>query len=106
MRVVAVAISLLDLPVFPVDEQLGLLLSADLSRSLNSIGLSVKMPGRAATPTFFDIPSSVRIRYNVMRFQAHYWLPSIIEVDIPIRISAPAPRPSISYPRKYLELAH
>ncbi len=68
MWVVPVAVSPPELAISAVNEQLGVLIAADLSALLNGVLLCIKMPRDPAAPALPDVPPAIWIGYHMMRF--------------------------------------
>jgi hypothetical protein len=66
-RIVAVAVRSGNLAVLVVDDQLGTLVSADFSGSINRLTLCVAVSRGAFRTTSFDIPAAIGGGNNVMR---------------------------------------
>jgi hypothetical protein len=65
------AIFFSDSAISAVNVKFGMLISADFPPLVYCVMLVVKMAGRTVSATLFDIPATIRVWNNVMRFTAH-----------------------------------
>jgi len=65
-----------DTTVTVVYVQLGSLVTADLPCGLDGVLFVVEVPRRPLSAAFLDVPSTVRIRNNMMRVFGHFGLTS------------------------------
>ena len=70
-RVVSMAVGTLDSTVFPVDNQFGSLITADLASSIDSLGLGVPVTTGTLTSTALNIPAAIGVRNNMMGVSCH-----------------------------------
>ena len=70
-RIVAVAVCGLDAPVYTVDNELGALVSTDLSSGVHSLFLGCEMTAGALRAATLHIPTPVGIVDDMMRRTCH-----------------------------------
>ena len=68
------AVRVLNGPVTLVDDKFTALVLADLATIFDGLGLVFKVLDGALATTFFDVPTAVTVRYDVMRFPRHLFV--------------------------------
>jgi len=66
IRIVPVAVLILDLPVLAVDVELGALVLADLAPGINGILLLVEVAAATGRTVFLDVPAASGVRDYMM----------------------------------------
>ncbi len=66
IRIIPVAVLILDLPVLAVDVEFGALVLADLAPGIDGIPLLAKVATATSRAVFFDIPNAVSVGHDMM----------------------------------------
>jgi len=66
IRIIPVAVLILDLPVLAVDVEFDALVLADLATGIDGILLLVEVAAATSRAVFFDIPTAVSVGHDMM----------------------------------------